>query len=138
MFNNLKDIFHRSISSYTIDIVKTALPKALQWRHNEREGVSNHRRLDGLLKRLFHAQIKENVKAPCHWTLRGESTGHRWIPLTKGWRLFYWASLVIIEMNKIWKQLKIVRTISFLLINTKKFTWSMVDISQCFVGLDPD
>ena len=30
------------------------------------------------------SQIKENIKAPRHWLLRGESTGHRWIPLTKG------------------------------------------------------
>ena len=29
-------------------------------------------------------QIKENIKAPCHWPLGGESTGDRWIPLTKG------------------------------------------------------
>ena len=27
---------------------------------------------------------KENIKAPRHWPLRGESTGDRWIPLTKG------------------------------------------------------
>ena len=32
------------------------------------------------------AQIKENIKAkvPRHWHLWGESTGDRWIPLTKG------------------------------------------------------
>ena len=30
------------------------------------------------------AQIKENIKAPCHWPLRGEFTGDRRIPLTKG------------------------------------------------------
>ena len=35
----------------------------LQWRHNERDGVSNHRRLLCLLCRLFR-QIKENIKAP--------------------------------------------------------------------------
>ena len=136
MFNNLKDIFHRSISSYTIDIVKTALPKALQWRHNEREGVANHRRLDGLLKRLFHAQIKENIKAPRHLSLRGESTGHRRIPLTKGWRLFYWASLVIIEMNKIWKQLKIVRTISLFIDKYKEIhlEYGWYQSMFCWIG----
>ena len=35
----------------------------LQWRHNERDSVSNHRRQDRLLNR-FEAQIKENIKAP--------------------------------------------------------------------------
>ena len=50
---------------------------SLQWRHGERDGVSNHRRLDGLL-------IKEINKAPPHWHLWGESIGELWIILTKG------------------------------------------------------
>ena len=33
---------------------------------------------------FVQAQIKENIKAPRHWPLWGESTGHRWIPLIKG------------------------------------------------------
>ena len=44
----------------------------LKWRHNERDGVSNQ------------TQINENIKAPRHWALCGESTGDRWIPLKKG------------------------------------------------------
>ena len=33
------------------------------------------------------SQMKENIKALCHWPLWGGSTSHRWIPLTKGqWR----------------------------------------------------
>ena len=56
---------------------------ALQWRHNERDGVSNHQTHDCLLNRLFKAQIKQNIKAPRHCTLRGEFTGDRWIPCTK-------------------------------------------------------
>ena len=40
----------------------------LLWRHIERDGVSNHRRFDGFLNRLFR-QIKENIKAPRNWTL---------------------------------------------------------------------
>ena len=36
---------------------------------------------------FVQAQIKENIKAPRHWPLWGEFTGHRWIPHTKGqWR----------------------------------------------------
>ena len=33
-----------------------------QWRHNERDGVSNHRRLDCLLKRLFRPRSKKTSK----------------------------------------------------------------------------
>ena len=49
----------------------------LQWRHNERDGVSNHRRP----QRLFTCW---NIKAPRHWPLCGDFTGDRWIPRTKG------------------------------------------------------
>ena len=35
---------------------------ALQWRDNEREGVSNHQPHDCLLNRLFQAQLKETSK----------------------------------------------------------------------------
>ena len=50
---------------------------SLQWRHNERDGVSNHQPHDCLLNRLFKAQVKENLKAPRHWPLWGEFTGDR-------------------------------------------------------------
>ena len=43
-------------------------------RHNERDGVSNHQPHDCLLNRLFKAPIKENMKAPRHWSLWGEFT----------------------------------------------------------------
>ena len=53
---------------------------ALQWRHNERDRVSNHRRLDCLLLPFVQSQIKENIKAPCHWPLWGEFTGDSEFP----------------------------------------------------------
>ena len=31
---------------------------------------------------FVQAQIKENIKAPRHWSLWGEYTGDRWIPRT--------------------------------------------------------
>ena len=50
-----------------------------QWHHKERDVVSNHQPNDCLLK--------ENIKTPRHRPLWWESTGHQWIPLTKGeWR----------------------------------------------------
>ena len=36
--------------------------KSLQWRHNERDGVSNHRRHDRLLNRLFRRKSKKTSK----------------------------------------------------------------------------
>ena len=39
--------------------------ESLQYRHNERDGASNHQPHHCLLKRLFKAQIKKkNIKAP--------------------------------------------------------------------------
>ena len=35
---------------------------ALQWRHNQRNGVSNRQRLDGLLNRLFERRSKKTSK----------------------------------------------------------------------------
>ena len=35
---------------------------SLQWRHNERDDVSNHQRLDGLLNRLFRRRSKKSSK----------------------------------------------------------------------------
>ena len=67
--------------SGSVDSIRIPSRHTLQWRHNERVGVSNHHRLDCLLSRLFR---QENIKAPRHWPLWGESTGDRWIPFTKG------------------------------------------------------
>ena len=46
---------------------------ALQWRHNERDGVSNHRRLDCLLKRLFRRRSKKTSKLPVTGLCEGNS-----------------------------------------------------------------
>ena len=50
--------------------------QSLQLHHNERDGVSNYRRLDYLLNRLV--QIKESIKVLRHLPLLRQSTGHRW------------------------------------------------------------
>ena len=54
----------------------------LQWRHNERGGVSNHQRIDCLRNRLFRRRSKKTLKR--HGPLWREVTGDRWIPRTKG------------------------------------------------------
>ena len=50
----------------------------LQWRHNERDGISNHQPRDCLLKRLFRRRSKKTSK------LRITGLGDLWIPRTKG------------------------------------------------------
>ena len=40
----------------------TSVPIPLQWRHNGRDGVSNQRRLDCLLNRLFRRRSKKTSK----------------------------------------------------------------------------
>ena len=71
--------------SDTVTLCLSRFP--LQWRHNERGGVSNHQPHVCLRKRLLKPQIKENIKAPRHWPLCVEFTGDRWIPRTMDqWR----------------------------------------------------
>ena len=58
----------------------------LQWHYsqNERDGVSSKSPAPRLFAEPFvQAHIKENIKAARDWPLWGESTGHRWIPVTK-------------------------------------------------------
>ena len=42
-----------------LDIGRRWVVIALQWHHNERNGVSNHRRLDGMLNRLSGADQRK-------------------------------------------------------------------------------
>ena len=55
--------------------------RALQWRHNERDGVSNHQPGDCLLNRLFGLRSKITSKLRVTGLWWGI---HRWIPHTKG------------------------------------------------------
>ena len=56
----------------------------LEWRHNKRDGASNHRRLDCLLNRWFRRRSKKTSKLRVTGLRKGESTRDRWIPLTNG------------------------------------------------------
>ena len=48
---------------------------SLEWCHNERDGVSNHWRLDSLSNRLFKSRSKKTSKLPSLACVRGI---HRW------------------------------------------------------------
>ena len=62
--------FCKGISSFLHDItfckrsnfISTQSAAKLQWRHNERDGVSNHQRLGCLLNRLFRCRSKKTSK----------------------------------------------------------------------------
>ena len=47
---------HQSVTTYAFR------PSSLQWRHNEYNGVSNHRRFDYLFNRLFRLRSKKTPK----------------------------------------------------------------------------
>ena len=46
---------------------------SLQWRHNEHDGISNHRRLDYLLNRLFGRRSKKTSKLRVSGLCEGNS-----------------------------------------------------------------
>ena len=50
---------------------------SLRWRHNERDGVSNHQRLDGLLNRLFRRRSKKTSKLRVTGLCEGNSPHNR-------------------------------------------------------------
>ena len=52
----------------------TAQRKPLQWRHDELDGVSNHQRLDCLLKRLFKRWLNKTSKPRLTGLCEGNST----------------------------------------------------------------
>ena len=58
---------------------------ALQWRHNGRDGVSNHQHHHCLLNHLFRRWSKKTSKFRVAGLRREiDLTGYRWIPRTNG------------------------------------------------------
>ena len=53
----------------------------ITWRHNGHDGASNHQPHDCLP--IIQAQIKESIKATCHWPLWGDSPVAGEFPSTK-------------------------------------------------------
>ena len=78
--SRLYEILRKDVFS-DIETGPWALLLTLQWRHNERDGVSNHWHLDCLLKRLFRCRSKKTSKPRVASLCEGN---HSWIPLTKG------------------------------------------------------
>ena len=59
-------------------------PSPLQWRHNGRDGVSNHQPHHCLLNRLFMRRSKKTSRLRVTGLRMGKFTGDRWIPRTNG------------------------------------------------------
>ena len=55
-------------------MLKVEYRETLMWRHNELDGVSNHRRIDCLLNRLFRRRSEKTSKL--HTTVR---ENHQWL-----------------------------------------------------------
>ena len=82
--NAFRSFAYRTLMFAMQKITRALLRCTLQWRHYGRVSISNHQPHGCLLKRLFKAQIKENIKVPSHWALCWEFTVDRWIPRIKG------------------------------------------------------
>ena len=54
--------------------------RTLQWCHNERDGISNYQRLDGLLNYLFRCRSKETSKLCATGLCEGNPPGTWWFP----------------------------------------------------------
>ena len=63
------------LPSRTNRILSQSIPWALQWRHNGCDSVSNHQRLDCLLKRLSGRRSKKHQSSASLAFVRGF---HRW------------------------------------------------------------
>ena len=63
----------------TVSHTRSAAPTqcSLQWRHHDHDGVSIHQPHGCFIQSFIQTQIKENIKAPRHWSLCGEFTGDR-------------------------------------------------------------
>ena len=71
-----KPLFRREITIITLAYpIRTHYsgPMSLQWRHNERDAVSNHRRFDGLLNSWFRRRSKKTSKFGVTGLCEGDS-----------------------------------------------------------------
>ena len=69
---HLRLAWNHSFFTHTL-LASLALWKPLQWCHNDRNGVSNHRRLECLLKRLFRRRSKKTLKLCVTGLCKGNS-----------------------------------------------------------------
>ena len=92
------------------------ISNTLQWRHNERDGVSNHQSHEGLLNRLFRRKSKKTSKLRVTGLCAGNSPETGEFPAQMAsdaenvsirWRHHEtpWSQMVIVRPLKTWYQL---------------------------------
>ena len=87
----------------TISHESHGLVMSSEWRHNERHGVSNHRRLDCLLNRLFRCRSKKHqssaslafVRGSLQWSVNFPHKG----PVTR--KMFQFDDVIMITATKL-------------------------------------
>ena len=114
----------------------------LKWRHNERNGVSNRRHLDGLLNHLFGHRSKKTLKLRVTGLCEGNSPVTDEFPLTKD----QWHGKYFHLMTSVWV------TVSNILNNFNEWfndviiqcrdstmtTWDFVHLSNHFLLVKPN
>ena len=81
--SDVNQSFKHHKAGYSGDTKKSCI-LSFQWRHNERDGVSNHKRLNIVYSTVCSGADQRKHQSPASLALWGESTGERWIPLTRG------------------------------------------------------
>ena len=92
---------HFTLKTNIVETVVMAFSNSLQWRHNGRDGVSNHRRLDCLLNFFFRRRSKKTSKLrvtgiceenspvtgefPIQWVSNAENISIWWRHLDDTW-----------------------------------------------------
>ena len=75
----LKWLLFCKVISHYLNQYWHVVNRALQWRHNGHDGVSNHQPYDCLLNRLFRRRSKKTSKLCVTGLCGGEFTDDRWI-----------------------------------------------------------
>ena len=78
------------------------LPKCqwpLQWRHNERDGVSNHRRLDCLLNRLLRRRSKRASMLRFTGLCDENPPLNVWMPIVTNVIIYAWLTIRVAEVT---------------------------------------
>ena len=65
--------------------------RSLQWHHNERDGVSNHRYLDCVLNRLSRRRSKKISKLRVSGLYEGNSNAFSRMKIFQFWTIFHWS-----------------------------------------------
>ena len=112
---------------------------SLQWRHNGRDGVSNHQPHDCLLSRIFRRKSKKNQSFPSLAFVRGihrwpVNSPHKW-PVTR--KMFPLDDLMMFENNRSyrvsssWFNFLINTSLQQLVMEIKRICRTYVRITTC-------